>query len=342
MDFIPLRGTAWRKLILCFGATVFAALSASVWAAESARHGPSLAIEDGTFNAGTVPQGQPLRHDFRISNRGDQTLEITAVEPSCGCTTTGEWPHTLTPGASGAIPVMIDTTGFSGSVEKSIEIVSNDAVHPRLLLQVTADVWTPLHVTPAAMIFPALADPGSPVSRTAHIRNQTTEPVTLAEPVSDNPAFKPELKTITPGREYELIVATVPPLSDGTASGTITIHTSNHRMPELSIRAAVTVLPAVQIAPEAIVMPLQPLTRPQKRFALLIDNRGPPLEVSGVAVNAAAVQLTTDLSPDHKRAMITLTFPIGFSVHPTDKLYLRGRTNHPAAPAFQIPIISTP
>jgi len=42
--------------------------------------------------------------------------------------------------------------------------------------------------------------------------NQFDEPVTLSEPESTNAAFRAELKTVKPGKEFELHVSTVTPL----------------------------------------------------------------------------------------------------------------------------------
>ena len=55
----------------------------------NAAGGPMISFDARSYNFGKVIQGAMIRHEFVVSNAGDQTLRITDVHPGCGCTTAG-------------------------------------------------------------------------------------------------------------------------------------------------------------------------------------------------------------------------------------------------------------
>lgn len=305
----------------------------------AAAHGPRLTIAQPVHDAGTVSQGDVIRLAFEIANSGDETLEITDVHTSCGCTTTGEWTRTLKPGEKGTIPVSLETAQFVGPLAKSITVVSNDRTRPEQILEMKATVWTPIRLSTSVLVFPATTNPNEATSRSVTIHNELDAPLTISDVQSENPLFTVELKEMVPGKDFELLVTTVPPLPAGSKTGRIRMKSSQAKMPELSLQAVVTVLPAVQIAPAEIMLSSRRLAAAEKRFAIVMNHRGADLQVSDIATNAPGVEIATNASTDHKQFTITLTFPAGFEMKPGEKLFLRGKTSHPAAAEFQIPIV---
>src|SRR6266571_5308309 len=53
--------------------------------------GPRIKFDNDVFDAGKATAGQPLNHSFIFTNVGNQTLEVTKVNPTCGCTVAGTW-----------------------------------------------------------------------------------------------------------------------------------------------------------------------------------------------------------------------------------------------------------
>jgi hypothetical protein len=307
-------------------------------AGASTAAAPQLSVE-AVYDFGRVAQGQPVTHTFKLSNTGTAELHISDVKPACGCTTAAEWPHSLAPGASGDLPIRLDTTHYMGALTKTVTIHSDDPAHPETVLELRGNVWTPVTVNNPVVIFPAATSPNETGVRSTTIRSEVEEPMTLSDAVSDNPHFKPSLKEIAKGKEYELSVALVPPLDDGTTAGRITIKTSIAKVPEVTVQAVVTLLAAVQVAPAQFSFSSQKLTKAEKRFAVVLNHRGVDLQVSDVHTDAPGVELSTNLSPDKKQHTITLNFPEGFELKPGQPYHLYGKTNQPAAPTFDIPIL---
>jgi hypothetical protein len=338
---------SWR-IVRCTPTAVImsSAILLGSYAAEPANsrpveppHGPQLSVAQPSHDFGKVTEGQRLQHTFQIMNSGDADLAVITVEPSCGCTTTGDWPHRLSPGQTGMIPVTVDTTHFSGPITKTITIVTNTPGTPTMVLSLDATISTPISIANTSLLFPAVEDPNETATRATTIRAEVADTLRLTDLQSDSPLFAPQLREVIPGKEYELVVKTVPPLPEGTQAGRITLHTSNKEMPVLSINAVVTVLPALQIAPSAFTFYAPKLAAAEKRFAVVMNHRGRDLQVFDVSTNAPGVQLSMAPSEDHKRFTITVTFPAGFEVRSSDRFHLQGKTNQSSMPTFMIPIV---
>src|SRR5262245_29698223 len=49
--------------------------------------GDILTLKETEFDFGKIPQGKPVTHIFDVVNQGKDSLKITNVQASCGCTT---------------------------------------------------------------------------------------------------------------------------------------------------------------------------------------------------------------------------------------------------------------
>ncbi|MEW6158773.1 MAG: DUF1573 domain-containing protein [Verrucomicrobiota bacterium] len=301
--------------------------------------GAKIKFPEPNHNFGTVTQAHVVRHEFKFLNVGDQVLEIKDVKPACGCTTAGQWTRSIPPGSSGMIPIQLDTARFSGPVTKTISVTSNDRLTPLSVLQISANIWTPIQLSNSVLVFPALTNSNQILTRTSTIRNQLEMTIQITEVKSDSATLKPEVREVIPGKEFELLVTTVPPLTNGTHIGKISIKTSSPQMPLLSATAVATVLPPVQVAPNQITLPGPKLSRMEKRHVVILNHRANDLHVSDLKLNAEGVLISTNLNPGGRQITVTLTFPVGFNAPESQKLVLSGKTSHPELPTFEVPII---
>ncbi len=214
--------------------------------------GPRLTFVTNQYHFGRVTAGTLVKYVFIVSNAGDQTLEITRVSPGCHCTTAGDWSHKVEPGQTGKIPIQFDSGSFRGDVTKTIAVTSNDKLAPNQTLTLRGTIWRALEVTPQFAQINVLPDAPSNSTTVVHITNQSDEPVTLSDPTSANGSFKAELKTIKPGKEFEVTVTAVPPLAPGNNTGTISIKTSSTNTPVINITAIANLQPAIVLTPTQI------------------------------------------------------------------------------------------
>jgi mono/diheme cytochrome c family protein len=80
---------------------------------------------------------------FNFTNTSPSNIVITAVSPSCGCTTVQlpVLPWTISAGSAGAIPVSVDVAGGSGTLSKSVRVTTDSG---------TTDLSIEVGILPAA------------------------------------------------------------------------------------------------------------------------------------------------------------------------------------------------
>ena len=94
-------------------------------------------VTDVTF--AEVEEGAPAQHVFTFRNTGDAPLRLTAVRPSCGCTSP-EWSRDpVAPGDSGSVTVVYDSKGRPGAFHKSI-LVKTDGEPASVTLHIRGQV----------------------------------------------------------------------------------------------------------------------------------------------------------------------------------------------------------
>lgn len=87
---------------------------------------PEISFEEAEFNFGHVAVGEKITHTYSFVNKGKADLQIAQVTPGCGCTTLKDWPkEPISPGQTGVITVEFNSAGFSGNIEKTIQVATN-------------------------------------------------------------------------------------------------------------------------------------------------------------------------------------------------------------------------
>ena len=103
-----------------------------------------LTLKEKTFDFGKIPQGRPVKHIFEVVNNGTDSLKISNVQASCGCTTP-EWEKDkiVAPGKTTIITVGYNAA-TAGIFSKTITITYNNKQIK--FITISGEVWK----TPAA------------------------------------------------------------------------------------------------------------------------------------------------------------------------------------------------
>jgi hypothetical protein len=333
------------KFPLIFAALICAGLMASPaqlsgqTAPPAARGalGPRLTFLTNQYQFGRVAAGTLVKYVFIASNAGDQTLEISRVTPGCHCTTAGDWSHQIEPGRTGKIPIQFDSGSFRGDVTKTITVASNDKLAPNQTLTLRGTVWRVLEVTPQFAYINVMPDAPSNLTTVVHITNQSTEPVTLSEPTSVNGSFKAELKTIKPGREFEVAVTAVPPLAPGNNTGTISLKTSFTNTPVINITAIANVQPAVGVTPPQIMLPAQ-IDRWITNLVTITANGSKTLALSDPEASDKRVSVQLKEITPGRVFQLAAVFPPGFQIVPGRQAQLSVKSNNAERPVIVVPV----
>ena len=303
--------------------------------------GPKIQFATPVHDFGKIKGGEVVKYTYVFTNIGDRLLEVTSVRASCGCTTAGEWSRQVEPGKTGSIPIEFNSGNFSGQVAKSITVTCNDTNQPTVVLQLKASIWKPIDVTPQ---FAALNVTSESPSKATTVRIVSNEeaPLTLSAPESNNRAFATELRTNQPGKEFELIVKTVPPLPAGNVQGQITMKTSSTNMPVINVRAWANVQQTVMVMPSQITLPTAPLANAMPSTVSIRNNGTNALTLTEPAVNAQGVDVQLKELQPGRYFTLTVSFPAGFEMAQGEKVELSVKSNHPQFPIIKVPVRQPP
>ena len=71
---------------------------ATGWAQQAV--GPRMVLDERSFDAKEVKEGEAIEHTFTVRNTGDRALEIKKVTPDRGCSL-AHFDRTILPGGEG-------------------------------------------------------------------------------------------------------------------------------------------------------------------------------------------------------------------------------------------------
>jgi hypothetical protein len=173
---------------------------------------PRLLIEGGTkISLGTIHRGEIVERKLEVRNTGTDTLEVSSVTASCGCTAAMISSPRLAPGERGTLNITFNSKNFTGDVRKTVTLRSNCDDSPTLVIEFTASVVDEVVYSPPQFWFKD-AEVGKTSRSTVRIRNKSDQPLTLKGaritaagftlPLPDHP--------LKPGEEVELVLSFTP------------------------------------------------------------------------------------------------------------------------------------
>src|SRR5436190_10300323 len=66
-------------------------LLSAATASVATNSGPRITFAEPRYDFGKVDSATMVKHEYIFTNTGNQTLEVTNVQPGCGCTTAAYW-----------------------------------------------------------------------------------------------------------------------------------------------------------------------------------------------------------------------------------------------------------
>lgn len=103
-------------------------------ATPATKQAPStLKWENEIHDFGTLAQGKPVTYEFTFTNTTKETVLITNVRPSCGCTAANYTKTPIKPGEKGMVAATYNASA-SGAFSKSITVTTSDSETPKSLI----------------------------------------------------------------------------------------------------------------------------------------------------------------------------------------------------------------
>ncbi|HXR08147.1 MAG TPA: DUF1573 domain-containing protein [Candidatus Acidoferrum sp.] len=328
--------------------------------------GPRMQFNTENHDAGTNLAGDTIQFAFVVTNTGDEMLLLSNVHASCGCTvigsnappvptsgggiqpgTTTTWTHEIAPGQTGVIPLQIMTSGLRGSINKTVEVTSNDRTRPRVTLHVSAVVWLPIEVEPPMASFTVIPGVSNANSQVLRIFNRMESPLSLSDPQSSTNAFSAVLKTNVSGQEFELTIIadplslSHPSLGASLIQGQISMKSSATNKNPLTITVFETIYPEITVFPLNLQVPSGPLTQPSTSH-LQIRGNAANITLSDPQVNAPGVEVAVKTLQTNRQYYLDIVFPAGFQAGTNQQVTLTVKTDNPHFPTITVPVIPVP
>ena len=123
-------------------------------ATGTAEAAPQLVVTQRKIALGTVLEGDKVKLDWLLENRGNADLVIDRVKPACGCTAVDltDEEKTIAPGGSLRLRSQFDSTGRRGRQDKTVTVYTNDPLVPAMKLEFTADVEALYETKPSTVL----------------------------------------------------------------------------------------------------------------------------------------------------------------------------------------------
>jgi len=218
-------------------------------------------------------------------------------------------------------------------------VTCNDPKESNVVLQITGTVWKAIDVSPTMAAFSFPAEGQTNETRIIRIVNNLEEPLKLEEPVCTNKSFRAELKTITPGKEFELKVTAIPPFTDTYLSAPIKIKTSAKQVPEIISSAYVSVVQPISVFPQVIMLPAGPIATNHRSNVTIRNNTTNNIVLSDAAINLPDASVTIREVQPGRMYNLIVALPAGFETKPNQSLEVTVKSNHPKHPVITIPVV---
>lgn len=81
--------------------------------------------DNGSFDFGTVTEGEIVSHTFSFTNTGSEPLIISDAKGSCGCTVPSKPTAPIAPGEDGEITVQFNSKNKKGARNQKVTVTAN-------------------------------------------------------------------------------------------------------------------------------------------------------------------------------------------------------------------------
>jgi hypothetical protein len=102
-------------------------------AADALKPATEVKWEEASHNFGDIKKGVPVNNDFTFVNTTSETIIITNVKASCGCTATNYTKTPIKPGETGFVSAKYNAAS-TGPFSKTVRVNFNENEKPVTLI----------------------------------------------------------------------------------------------------------------------------------------------------------------------------------------------------------------
>ncbi|MBW3542904.1 MAG: DUF1573 domain-containing protein [Planctomycetes bacterium] len=232
-------------------------------------------FEKTTHDFGVVARGADTRYRFAIKNPYKQTVHISNVRTTCGCSAATPDKTTLVTHETAFVEVTMDTLKFTHRKDSNLIVTFDQPLYAEVKIPITAYIRTDVVLTPGAADFGAVPH-GQPATKTIEVAYAGRSDWKIRDVRSKNKHLtaRVEEKERSGGRvKYELILTLDESLSPGSLRDQVTIVTDDQN-PYVPLLVSARVESEFTITPETVSLGLLTPGR-EKTFNIVLRGRKP-------------------------------------------------------------------
>jgi hypothetical protein len=299
---------------------------------------PKIHCEKMFHDFGRVRSGTTLKHEFHVTNRGNADLAIKEIISGCSCAMIQSSPERIPPGGTASLPIVFHSSNLVGEQVRGIVVKSNDPAQPEIVLKLKGHYWTPIELEkPHALI---TLQPGAEQKQSTKVRiiNHEEEPLRLEAPVCSIPQISASIVENIPGKEFELVITTVPPFPHKDMHAMIRLTTNSKETPVIEYPVAVIAQPPLRVTPSNLLLPFQMPDTPQP-YKIQISNLTPDrIKLENPTCDAPGTQIEMrEVSPGKEFELI-VRFSAALAKTPHQSCKVRVTSTLSSHPEIIIPV----
>lgn len=245
--------------------------------------GPIFTCDNSPFDFGEVWAGARIEHQFKVANKGNETLQILEVKPACSCTVVGDYKRVLAPGETAVFPAVMDTAHKRGRTDIALEIVTNEpGADSRRKLQLVGTVKTVAQLEPLGTNFFNSVSNDKPETRRLVLKNTSGRPLKLELlPLASTSPFKVALEESKPGQEFVVVVTAAGPFKEGNTKEAVKFKTDVPESPTFTLELNAFRHPRIHLNPPYMAVDGNQ-RQPQSRKLWITNNGDKPFEITRI------------------------------------------------------------
>lgn len=303
---------------------------------------PAIKFANPIYNFGETAEGSDVTYTFTFLNSGTDTLKITSVRPTCGCTVVGRFAREVAPGKSGDIPVVFKTKGFEGYVSKTIRVETNIPESEPIILSMEGKINLIIKVDPDNVWLGQTRANGPPLTKTISVKNYVDTPLKIIKikPSGENCTTK--VNTIEEGKEYTIDITVSPPFKMNQVKETLDIMTNIEGRELIKVKYQYYGVSDIEVSPEEIIISTKYLQPDLKRIITVKSNNNTTFSIINSRIlNGDNMELTiTEVMPGkHIQLVLYFTEKFEFQENKIPTVSFSIKSNH-GEREYTIPILN--
>ncbi len=289
------------------------------------------------FEFGEQDNEGKVNHDFVIKNAGDEPLQITEVKTTCGCTVAKPEVNTLAPGEETKVGVTFNLKGKQGPQTKKITVLTNDPETPQYYLELKGTALALINMEPGMLNFGKIIDNEPhvlPLTLSTTKEGYTFEVKEVT--VEGAAPIQTVVETVSPGKEYKIIVTTNPNLMPGSINGRLKVTTSETTRPVMEVGVFGHVIGALTVQPSFVTIQSSsdPNAARSTQYLQVIAGRTKAFELLEVIAPIEGMKAELIKRKDNDYHIKLSEMPLDNSLKDKELIV---RTNLPDTPEIRIP-----